>query len=197
LDCPGWFRTVACEVWRTDILGAEDKAKWEAARRPPLGGSGRSDESFGTEGLHYQDFSEFSINPDELYDQIRNQAEGHGSSTDSEMLVLVGDLLRETVAPPNLRAGLYRVAARIPGVELVGEVTDPAGRKGIAVARTSNDSGYLERVELVFDPDTSELLAERQVLLERVEWADADPGTVIGYAVYLDSGIVDSTSERP
>ena len=39
--------------------------------------------------------------PDELYDQIRQQAEGHGNSTDSKMLVAVGDLLRETVAPPQ------------------------------------------------------------------------------------------------
>jgi hypothetical protein len=50
---------------------------------------------------------------------------------------------------------------------------------------------------LVFDPETSELLAERQVLLERVNWIDAEPGTVIGYAVYLNSGVVDATSDRP
>jgi hypothetical protein len=185
------------ESYEPMFLGPQDKVKWEEAGRPPLGGPGNSDESFGPGGLYYQNFSEYSIDPDELYDQIRNRAEGHGSSTDSEMLVLVGDLLRETVAPPDLRAALFRVAARIPGVELVGEVTDPAGRKGIAVARTSDDSGYSERDELVFDPETSEMLAERQVLLERVDWLDAEPGTVIGYAVYLESGIVDSTSERP
>lgn len=179
------------------FLGPKDKAEWEAAGRPPLGGPGRSDESFGPGGLSYIDFSEYSTDPDELYDQIRNKVEGYGPSTDAEMLVLVADLLRETVAPPDLRAGLFRVTARIPGVELVGEVTDPAGRRGIAVARTSDDAGFLERIELIFDPDTSELLAEREVLLERVDWIDAEPGTVIGYAVYLNSGIVDSTSERP
>jgi hypothetical protein len=179
------------------FLGPRDEETWEAAGRPELDRPGMSDESFGPGGLSYTNFSEYSTDPNELYDLIRKKSEGHGPSTDAEMLVLVGDLLRETVAPPDLRAALFRVAARIPGVELVGEVTDPAGRPGIAVARTSDDAGFLERNELVFDPDTSELLAEREVLLERVDWIDADPGTVIGYAVYLNSGVVDSTSERP
>jgi hypothetical protein len=179
------------------FLGPRDRETWEAAGRPELDRPGTTDESFGPDGLSYTNFSEYSTDPDELYDQIRSKAEGHGPSTDAEMLVLVGDLLRETVAPPDLRAALFRVAARIPGVELVGEVTDPAGRKGVAVARTSDDAGFLERNELIFDPDTSELLAERQILLEPVDWIDAEPGTVIGYAVYLNSGVVDATSERP
>lgn len=177
--------------------GPRDKATWEGAGSPTLDRSGRSDESFGPDGLSYTDFSEYSTDPDELYDQIRSKAEGHGHSTDAEMLVFVGDLLRETVAPPDLRAALFKVAARIPGVELVGEVTDPAGRRGTAVARTSDDAGYLERHELIFDPDTSELLAEREVLLERVDWIDAEPGTVIVYQTYLNSGVVETTSDRP
>jgi hypothetical protein len=179
------------------FLGPNDKATWEAAGKPQLDNPGTSDESFGPGGLSYTDFSKYSTDPDVLYDQIRQEAKGHGPSSDAEMLVLVGDLLRGTVAPPGLRAALFRVAARIPGVELVGEATDSAGRKGTAVARTSDDAGFLNRIELVFDPDTSELLAEREVLLERVDWIDAEPGTVIGYSVYLNSGVVDSTSERP
>jgi hypothetical protein len=179
------------------FFGPEDEAEWEAAGRPPFDGPAMSDDSFGPGGLSFTDFSEYSTDPDELYDQIRSKAEGYGPSTDAEMFVLVGDLLRETLAPPDLRAALFRVAAKIPDVELVGNVTGPAVRNGIAVARTSDDAGFLERNELVFDPDTSELLAERQVLLERVDWADAEPGTVIGYAVYLSSGVVETTSDRP
>jgi hypothetical protein len=179
------------------FFGPRDKAIWEASGRPQLDRLRTSDESFGPGGLSYTDLSKYSTDPDELYDQIRRQAEGYGPSTDAEMLVLVGDLLRETLAPPRLRAALFRVAARIPGVDLVGEVIDPAGRKGIAVARTSDDVGFLERNELIFDPETSELLAEREVLLERVKWADAEPGAVIGYAVYLETEVFDSTSDRP
>lgn len=180
-----------------EFYGPEDEAEWNAAGQPSFDGPGTTDESFGPGELSYTDFSEYSTDPDELYDQIRSRAEGYGPSTDAEMFVLVGDLLRETLAPPDLRAALYRVAARIPGVELVGEVTDQAGREGIAVARTSDDFDYLARNELIFDPDTSEFLGEREVLLERVDWADAEPGTVIGYAVYLNSGVVETTSDRP
>jgi hypothetical protein len=179
------------------FFSAADKAAWDAAGRPPLGGPGRSDRSFRPGRLTVVDFSRYSTHPDELYEQIRKQAEGHGSSTASEMLVGVGDLLRETMAPPEFRAALFRVAARIPGVELIGKVTDPAGRRGVAVARTSDDSGYLKRDEMIFNPHTSELLAEREVLLERVEWIPAPPGTVIGYSVYLKSGVVSSTTQRP
>jgi plasmid stability protein len=177
------------------FLGPRDKATWKAAGSPELDSPGTSDQSFGPNDISYTDFSEYSTDPDELYDQIRGKAEGHGHSTDAEMLVLVGDLLRETVAPPDLRAALFEVAARIPGVELVGEATDPVGRRGTAVARTSDDAG--ERHELIFDPETSELLAEREVLLERVDWIDVEPGTVIVYQVYMNSGVVETTSDRP
>lgn len=179
------------------FLGPRDRATWESAGSPPLDRAGTTDETVGPQGLSPNDVSGYSTDTETLYRQIRAKADGYGPSTDAEMLVLVGDALREVIVPPKLRAALFRVAAMIPGVELVGPVTDPAGRNGTAVARTSNDAGYRERVELIFDPETSAFLAERQVLLERVDWIDAPPGTVIGYAAYLDSGIVASTSERP
>ena len=63
------------------------------------------------------------------------------------------------------------------------------------MARNEERDGV--RRELVFDPGTSELLAERQVLLRRVGWVDAAPGTAIGWATYLESSTVDSASNRP
>jgi hypothetical protein len=62
---------------------------------------------------------------------------------------------------------------------------------------TSDYSGALERYELVFDPRTSELLAEREVLLERAKFLDAKPGTVVGYAVYLEAATTSSIHKRP
>jgi hypothetical protein len=159
--------------------GRRDRMRWPRAGRPSLGDVGRSDERFHKGGLHFQRFGRYSTDPNVLYDQLCQRARGHGPSTDAEML-LVGDLLRETAAPPRLRAALYRVAARIPGVTLRGDVTDPAGRRGVALARTTNGSGLLERTELIVDPQSSKLLGEREVLVERVDWVDAAPGTVIG-----------------
>jgi hypothetical protein len=186
------------------FLGPRDREAWVALGSPDLWEPGTSDETFGPGGLHYQDFSGLSTDPHELYEQIqRRAADGktsgapvpEGAPVAVNMFAIVGDLLRETVAPPELRAALYEVAARIPGVELVGEVTDPTGRNGVAVAMSDELDGV--RQEIVFDPETSELLAERQVLLRRVGWVDAEPGTAIGWATYLVSGTVDSTSARP
>ena len=112
-------------------------------------------------------------------------------ATDYERFTIVGDLLRQTVAAPQLRAALYRVAAGLGGVELVGSMTDRAGRTGKAVSMTNDQSSRgLERRVLIFDPETSVLLAEEGVLLQKVDWLDAEPPLVIGYNTYLISDIV-------
>jgi hypothetical protein len=105
-----------------------------------------------------------------------------------------GEYLYTRSRGPPLPATLYEVAARIPGVQLVGAVRDPAGRRGVAVALV-DEQGI--RSELVFDPETSALLAERDVLAERVPKPDAAPGTMIGHTTYLETAVVGSTSERP
>ena len=110
------------------------------------------------------------------------------------MFTLVGDALRGARATPAQRAALYEIAARIPGVELVGPVTDPAGRRGVAVAMTNAADGV--RHLLVFDQRTSVLLAEEQRALARNEFGYAE-GTLLGHATYVTSAVVDSDRERP
>ena len=43
---------------------------------------------------------------------------------------------------------------------------------------------------MIFDPVTAALLAEEDVLLDKVDWLDANPPMVIGYDTYLISEIV-------
>lgn len=176
------------------FLGPGDRAAWQAAGSPPLL-ERTSDRRFGPGGLHRPDLASLPTDPVELYRVVRERAEQTDVPTNVEMLVVIGDLLRETAAPPPLRAALYRVAARIEGVELIGPVSDRAGRRGLAVGITSDYSGARQRKILVFDPDTSALLGERTILLERVQWLDAAPPVVIGDSVYLASGIVGSPEE--
>ena len=115
---------------------------------------------------------------------------GQGGSLDAELFVQIGDALREQPAPPALRAGLYRALGEIPGVVLVGEVTDRAGRTGLAVART--DHGV--RHELVLDADTSELLAERETLLDpRATEVELPAGTLITDTSYLERAVTRTT----
>lgn len=84
--------------------------------------------------------------------RLRAGIHGAGPDDDSELYTIVGDLLRESPAPPALRRALWEVAAEIPGIELVGAVTDGAGRAGMAVER------HGERY--VLDPDDGRLLEE-------------------------------------
>lgn len=50
-----------------------------------------------------------------------------------EAFITIGDLLRNTIAPPRVAAALYRAAALIPGVTLIPDATDAIGRPGVAV----------------------------------------------------------------
>jgi len=132
--------------------------------------------------------------PEALYATLHDRAVGHGNSTEAEMFTLVADALRESDASPKLRASLYEVAARIPGVELVGPAVDRLGRHGVAVAYV--DGKIHVRHELIFDRRTSALLGEQYAEL------DGNPygypvGTVTGYATYIVSAVVDRIGARP
>ena len=163
------------------FLTAGDRERWLADGRPRL------TEAPSETRLPPAPPLDLPSQPNALYDRLEHDATGHGSGTYSEMFTLVGDSLRETSTTPAQRAALYEVAARIPGVELVGRVRDSAGRSGVAVAMT--DDGI--RSQLVFDPKTSALLAEEQVALPGNPLG-YPAGTRVGYSTYLMQRVVDS-----
>lgn len=176
------------------FLGERDRQRWEADGRPQLVHTITQDFGPVTDGggLFYRDLSTLPTDHDELAAVLRARAEemDNGKLLSVRMFGIIGNLLRETVAPPALRAALYRVAADLPGIELVGDVTDAAGRPGVAVAMT-DDSGIAERRLMIFDRDSSVLLATETILLERTPELDADPPVRISYAVFLESKVVD------
>ena len=182
------------------FLAPGDRARWEQAGSPPITelSSGETyDRRFARlgppleiEGFHQNQLLRLANNPDALRDAIRAAAEKTQNPLGYEMLTIVGDLLRESVAPPRLRASLYQVAADIPGIELVGTVTDRAGRRGTAVSASRGDT----RLELIFDPRTSVLLAMEEALVHRIPDTAAPSGTVLAYTLYLNSSITRSLS---
>jgi len=113
--------------------------------------------------------------------QLRAGIKGTGNGDDAELFVIVGDLLRESPASPALREALWEVAARIPGVTLVGATTDSAGRAGVAVAR--DDRRY------ILDPNDGRLLEEWEGSAEAVP---ETPGGTAFRATYLEQGPTDS-----
>lgn len=108
----------------------------------------------------YRLLASLPTEPRALLDRIYSETKGHGVTPDQEAFVTIGDMLRESAAPPQITAALYRAAALIPGVTSVPDAIDAAGRHGVAVAR---DDGFV-RNEWIFNGTTDELLGERDVL---------------------------------
>jgi hypothetical protein len=174
--------------------------RWEAAGSPPLtelSNMTTYDQRFGAgglappldvDGLHQNELLRPANNPGALAAAIRAIAEKNSNPLGWEMLTIVSDILGESAAPPTLRSSLYQVAAMIPGIELVGAVRDRAGRQGLAVAASRDDL----RLELIFDPTTSALLAREETLRHRIPDTDAPAGTPIEYTLFLQSKIVRS-----
>ena len=142
-------------------------------------------------GLGYTDLSDVPTDPAKLKQVIESRKLEGGPPGDAETFTIIGDLLRETSAPPAVRSALYTIASQLPGVQLIGPTHDQLGRPGTGVAYLSRGL----RNELIFDPEPSALLGEQQSVVEKSKWNPFPPGSVIGWAAYLASGIVDSTSD--
>jgi hypothetical protein len=182
------------------FVSADQRAGWVAAGSPPLPRAGQVEDTAASGGIFPSpaEASELPTDPATLRRMIEaREIRGvEGPPGEAETFTLIGDMLRQAYLPSALRAALYRLTAELPGVELLGEVEDPAGRPGTGVAYTDRRRGT--RHELIFDPDTAALLGERDVLVRSGPFGfKAPPGTLIGYAVYLESKVVDSVGRKP
>jgi hypothetical protein len=149
-----------------------------------------SDETYPAGPPNYDQLSKAPTDPAKLKQLIESRRLGYGPPGDAETFQIVGDLLRETGAPPAVRSALYTIASELPGVELIGPTHDPLGRPGTGVAYVSRGENY----EIIFDPQTSAMLAERTTVAQTSKEDPFPPGSVIGWTAYVASGIVDSDS---
>jgi RNA polymerase sigma-70 factor (ECF subfamily) len=171
------------------FLSPQDRADWVAAGSPDLS-TAPSDESFGPGGLSPgpTDLSKLPTDPEALGELISSRHIEGGPPGPAEDFVQIGDLLRETAAPPALRAALFQVAAALPGVQELGAVTDHSGRTGVGVAIESGGA----RHELIFNPADSSLMGEQDVVTDAA--SQHEPvGTLADWVVYLSSSVVNST----
>jgi hypothetical protein len=94
-----------------------------------------ADENFSAGGtaLTWDQVYALPTDPTHLKSALQSDRKGAGKDSVTELFVALDDLLRETPASPALRKSLYDIAAKIPGVQITGRVTDGAGRTGTAV----------------------------------------------------------------
>jgi hypothetical protein len=139
--------------------------------------------------------------------KTRKSARGIAALWDAPHQVLRASEIFTAPVPPKVRAGLMRALADQPGVRQLGTVTDPLGRRGIAIGadwagghpvlrqtaqggRTGwAKSGPAEREELIFDQKTGAYLGSELVLVRPSgEYRGQAPGFVIGYELMRSSG---------
>ena len=130
-------------------------------------------------GLGWDELYALPTEPGALESHLRATGLDGMRDSDTELFALVGDLLRESPAPPTLRKALWEVVARVPGVSLVGAVEDSTGRPGVAIER--EEHGY------VLDPTAGRLLEEYI--------GTPKPGGASWRATYLEQGPAVSAPE--
>jgi hypothetical protein len=189
------------------FLSDEEERRWIELGRPKL--EAKTPFSGILAGIParswYQGPLDLPSDADAVYELFRRNAEaatqapGVPVSIGLEMFVALSDVLREARATPEQRAAVYEALARVPGVKLLGEVTDRFGRQGTAVAIAAEDnepSGFLFRHVLVFDPRTANLLEERREVLPGNRHRGLLAGMIEAYATY-EYAIVGAVGERP
>jgi hypothetical protein len=142
----------------------------------------------------YNHVKTLPTDPDAMYQYLAKTAPKYsGQEKYQAMFVLVGDLLNDSIVPPEQSAALFRAVARIPGVTAVKGVKDAEGRSGVAIGRDDPDNPT--RDEWIFDAKTYELLGLRSVATE--DYSDVKKGTVTSNTAVLRRAIVDKAGERP
>jgi len=138
----------------------------------------------GVNDPSYRFLQSLPTDPHALLDLIERQMSGQ-QPPPQEAFTTIGDLLREAIAPPPVSAALYRAAALIPGVTVVADATDAAGRHGVAVAMTVGGVRY----EWIFSKQTLRYLGEHDINLAN--------GSTAGEAAVLQRAFVDHAGQIP
>jgi hypothetical protein len=102
--------------------------------------------------------------PDALLARIRKDYRDKGRDVTTYGVIAM--LFRDNqLIPPKTNAALYRALAKIPGVRVVENATDYAGRQGIGVAfGGGNEKGHGQMI--VLNPETYRYMGDtRQAIL--------------------------------
>ncbi|ANG86343.1 hypothetical protein A8L33_14150 [Microbacterium aurantiacum] len=112
---------------------------------------------------------------DTIYDLTTAEEGGPaGRSRDGAALTFIADTLRIGTVPADLRAALYRAAAKIPGVTITEEQVTLNGSTGIALGRLET-AGNIQQ-DIIIDPKNGQFIGEREIALDSEN--GIPPGTI-------------------
>lgn len=197
------------EVATPHLLNPADEGAWEAAGSPhaAVQPPGISDARFpssnavggptyaGADGeryLAYPASSQIPTNPAVLRNYLSRYDNGSGPST---TFLIAGEFLQEG-ASPALRSALFQVIEDLPGVQLLGPVSDESGRPGSGVAL---ESGTGVRYVLVVNTSTSAVLGLKAMAgpSYSIGGTQVPEGTVVDFTNFGSTGVTSSTSVVP
>jgi len=183
------------------FVGSGDRVEWEGAGRPQfltLGFGGHTEDRWISAGQLRGRVVSLPTEPAALLIRLTEEAAEAQSEAPlaARTLQLIAEDLRNPVASPALRRALYAAAKQIPGIEYLGEPTDPDGRAGVAIGVTGEAAGHPRLYSLIFDPDTSQVLATETTALPGAGAGEPMGPTLLRATVYEEARPTRSLSEK-
>lgn len=175
---------------------AQDQAAWVAQGSPDIAAQTSGASTFGPGNYGPMKVDEFTLPTGQaqlsqvIASLITSATSAQPGTTEYSITEFeyIGLLLKETAAPPDVRAALLTLAESIPDITLVGPDTAPEGVSGVGIATPVPAGGGYSR-ELIFNPTTGALVAQESWLTD-----SAGAKTLEQWTSYLASGVVDNTS---
>ena len=101
--------------------------------------------------------------PEGLHPEMASLIQEAGRSPIARTLIYAGNVLTAPRVDPDVRSAVYRALSRVAAVKVDPTAKDRFGRPGAALVAEDTDGKSRTRSELLIDPATSRILAERHV----------------------------------
>ena len=101
--------------------------------------------------------------PAGLHPHMASLIQEAGRSPIARTLIYAGNVLTAPRVDPDVRSAVYRALSRVAAVKVDPTAKDAFGRPGAALIAEDTDGKSRTRSELLIDPATSRILAERHV----------------------------------
>jgi hypothetical protein len=167
---------------------AGDRRRWVQLGRPSfalpgtqkIGALGSSRFFLGDVELTRRQLTSLSARPRALYARLLAT-----DRSPSQVFSDIGDILGSDPAPAALRSTVYHALALIPGIALAGRF---AGATAVGVVEDGLE------YELIFDPVSSQVRAQRTVVLAAgTRRVGLPAGTVLSTTTYLQRAVTNTT----